>query len=715
MRLIGLEVSGFRAFPRTQVFDLDAEAVVVVGPNGNGKTSLFDAILWGLTGVLPRLGGSDATLLCRFGEAGEARVTVRLGASSEGGPLTVSRVFDGTKCVVTVQEGSATRHGPEADGLLIRRLWPEAASAQSPSDALAGVLTRSVYLQQDLLRGFIESSSQTERFAALSELVGAGRITDLQAELERAKAAWTKVTNGRERDLHGARARVAEVHARIEDLRDRLRTSPASVDASTWSDWWERLRAEGVSVSQVALDDRAAPSAIDSAIKELDAIRRGAERRGSLLALHSVGSGATLARRPPDLQQMRDRLRASREHLGALRAKMRDAEVRSAELIRQLAATREKSNQIRALASLALKFLGDQCPVCEQQFDVVRTRERLEELASAGLGEPEVEPLEAGIEELQGLMKAAENDDSRAAEELRSLEEAHRAFEAAKRDVERGLREAGLDISGMEDQPAALESALISLRERVDSLTALLRTGEALALGLARTSDVVALRELEAELERAKARVASEEKESRRRTAAGDQAQRVIEGLREAADSVVTDRIRDIEPLLRSIYGRIDVHPAFRVVSLLSSIVRGRGHLATVLHDPVEAIECDTPGEVLSSSQMNALGVCTFLALSMGVPRAPMDVCILDDPIQSLDDINLLGLIDLLRRAKDQRQLIVSTHDRHFGDLLARKLRPRSAEQRTVVVNLDAWSRQGPTVNTREVRCDPTGMRLMRA
>lgn len=50
MRVRRLSVSGFRGFPGTEVFDLDADAVILEGVNGSGKTSLFDAILWGLSG-----------------------------------------------------------------------------------------------------------------------------------------------------------------------------------------------------------------------------------------------------------------------------------------------------------------------------------------------------------------------------------------------------------------------------------------------------------------------------------------------------------------------------------------------------------------------------------------------------------------------------------------------------------------------------------------
>lgn len=56
MRLLSIELSGFRGFAQKREFDLDADAVVVMGTNGHGKTSLFDGILFALTGRVPRLG-----------------------------------------------------------------------------------------------------------------------------------------------------------------------------------------------------------------------------------------------------------------------------------------------------------------------------------------------------------------------------------------------------------------------------------------------------------------------------------------------------------------------------------------------------------------------------------------------------------------------------------------------------------------------------------
>ena len=175
MRLLSLELSGFRGFATKQTFDLDADAVIVVGANGNGKTSLFDAVLWGITGRIPRLGTDDSLLACRFSETGQTRVVLRLGRADAASHLTVTRVFDATGTRVSVETPQGVLRGPEAEGRLIHHIWKEAATAAIPAEALAVALTRSVYLQQDLVRDFIDSATAQERFSAVSELVGAGR------------------------------------------------------------------------------------------------------------------------------------------------------------------------------------------------------------------------------------------------------------------------------------------------------------------------------------------------------------------------------------------------------------------------------------------------------------------------------------------------------------------------------------------------------------
>lgn len=256
MRLLSLELTGFRGFATKQRFDLNADAVIVVGANGNGKTSLFDAVLWAIAGRIPRLGADDAPLVCKFSETGQARVSLRLGRADGSSPLTVTRVFDGARTTVSVETPEGVLRGPEAEGRLIQQIWQEAAAAANPPEALATAVTRSVYLQQDLVREFIDSATAQERFSAVSELVGAGRVTDLQGELERAKKAWSQATNNRVAELEPLRGRLSAMESRLNELRARATSTEAGLDETAWSEWWSRMQAMGLQVSAVPMTSR---------------------------------------------------------------------------------------------------------------------------------------------------------------------------------------------------------------------------------------------------------------------------------------------------------------------------------------------------------------------------------------------------------------------------------------------------------------------------
>lgn len=92
MRLTSIELSGFRAFSRQEHFDLDADAVLVLGANGQGKTSLFDGVLWALTGSISRF-SSPESVLSMWSSSGQAYV--ELGLAGDGGAFTLVRTFDG--------------------------------------------------------------------------------------------------------------------------------------------------------------------------------------------------------------------------------------------------------------------------------------------------------------------------------------------------------------------------------------------------------------------------------------------------------------------------------------------------------------------------------------------------------------------------------------------------------------------------------------------
>ena len=298
--------------------------------------------------------------------------------------FAVTRSFDGKERRVTFETSEGSYQGPSAEGKLIDLIWSDAASASDPSEALASVLTRSIYLQQDLIRQFIDAASPQERFAAVSELVGAGRVTELQDSLERSKKAWSTVTNQRQDELRPVQERLAMIEARLSESTERSSQALPAITSEAWGQWWQNLAQLGLKVSQVESASREAPSAISNAIKELDAQRRLTERRLQNLAVLQAETRTLTDRPMPDLQPLRDNVAKLRKEVEDIKRVTTEEQGRLAEVRRHQAELKEKSEQLKALAVLALKHLTDHCPVCAQTYDKEATRHRLEALAKGG-------------------------------------------------------------------------------------------------------------------------------------------------------------------------------------------------------------------------------------------------------------------------------------------------------------------------------------------
>ena len=648
-----------------------------------------------------------------YSEGGQARVELRLREPASGEEFAVTRSFDGTERRVALETSNNKYQGPSAEGHIIDKIWPDAALATDPGEALASVLARGVYLQQDLIRQFVEAATDQERFAAVSELMGAGRVTELQNSLERAKKVWSTATNQREDEVGPLRERLAMITGRLTELEGQAAREIPAMRNEDWTDWWSSVTGLGVTTGRVEAGSREAPRAIDDAMKQIETMRRSAERRLENLKSLQAEISRLADWATPDVSPLRDRASALRKDVEEQKRWVDAEQSRLAEARRLQAGLKEKTEQLKALAALALKQLGDRCPVCGQQYDREATEKRLQEMSKASSGDSALTEVPERLPELLVALESKEKEVGSAEVALASAERAIRERQVAEESLRKRLVDLKVDAADAESRAAAAAKLVVEAEDVIRKVGELQGVGESLALRLAQSSTTSAMDELRREGDNLRREVARQEKDVAERNRTGDLAQRIIEALREAASGVVEERLREISPLLQNVYARIDPHPTFRFVTFLSRIVRGRGRLATVVSDPIDSKESDVPATVLSSSQINALAVSVFLALNMGVGKPPLSVALLDDPLQSLDDINLLGLVDLLRRAMVRRQLCISTHDTRFGNLLARKLRPTANDGRTIVIELDGWNRQGPVVQTREVKSDPVPLRLV--
>jgi exonuclease SbcC len=147
-------------------------------------------------------------------------------------------------------------------------------------------------------------------------------------------------------------------------------------------------------------------------------------------------------------------------------------------------------------------------------------------------------------------------------------------------------------------------------------------------------------------------------------------------------------------PLINSIYSKIDPHPSFKRIEFVCIFPESeRPRLEVyVYEDENRAI---SPNLYFSAAQLNILSLSIFLARALHVKHEGKEVetILIDDPIQSMDSINILSTIDLLRNIsiRFNRQIVLSTHDENFYELLKRKV--PSASHRCKFIRLESYGR----------------------
>jgi exonuclease SbcC len=109
-----------------------------------------------------------------------------------------------------------------------------------------------------------------------------------------------------------------------------------------------------------------------------------------------------------------------------------------------------------------------------------------------------------------------------------------------------------------------------------------------------------------------------------------------------------------------------------------------------------------TPGAMLSSGNLNTATLTLFMAMHMSVPTQ-LPWLILDDPVQSMDDVHIAHFAALLRTlAKEHgRQVMLAVHDRQLFEYLKLELSPAYPDDSLLTLELSRGS-------NRDTSCLPT-------
>lgn len=404
-----------------------------------------------------------------------------------------------------------------------------------------------------------------------------------------------------------------------------------------------------------------------------------------------------------------------------------------------------------ALAEISAYIEGETCPVCERDYaevnreplaehvharvrslsasadrllalgrargEATAARERLageiDGLRARAVGGEELAKLDrqavdsqATLEELAAMASImAEGDRLRAAE-----------VAALRADADRERHEASLAAS-RQTIAAFASSAGLTLEDSVEPLPAI----DAIERALAGRADRL-LRRLTARREALEALAAIRAGARRRaevETAIADQvaiatkakdALRSAEGLRMQGRTLrdTVDRVRSaiirrefndrLNRLWRDLFVRLapgePFVPAFRV-----PVAATRGLQPTLVTTHRDGGDAGgTPGAMLSAGNLNTAALTLFIALHLSVPRK-LPWLILDDPVQSMDDVHVAQFAALLRTLSKQhgRQVVVAVHDRQLFDYLRLELSPAFQGDSLLTLELT----RGPRRDTR--------------
>lgn len=683
-----LRVEAFRGFRDFREFDLSASAVIVTGPNGTGKTSFFDALQWCLLGSIQRLenlrGRRNVEHILNQYRLGRKAV-VELDLVIAGEPLTLRRSGDRSGSTLELRRlGAAPIFGKEADDALRQLFLPDTDLT------LEAALTTSGLMQQDVMRGVLEAKP-ADRYRHLTTVLGLGQLE----QFEEALRSLASDAAARERNARAERDRLAEalLHAkeRLSAAQTRLESRP-QIEAIR-----EEIRSY-LSTMPASLEGASPNLNLDTQ----DAIKTLAAQFSS--ELDAVSRCATSSRRVQELQAALQpepaanesaALRGSQE---AAAAELETARANSKSLEDQLHAARSAAAEMAQLAALAIPQLSEVCPVCGQAIDPAHVEAELRARAD---DTQSIVALQMALEAARQAARAAESrvvEARVAADAADAQTEQWKQFRLAQSEATENLNR--LKSENVVARPVA--ESLADFSQAADAIVEYLRSRRARLLEFLNAFDQQHERGV---VERSAAEVASLEKalassesnliqEAKR----AQQLKQLSEQTVAARVEVTEERVRAMQPLVANIFQRLDPHPAFKTIEFELDTYYRQGTTSPLVRDVVEGVSAD-PLVVFSTSQANIVALSYFIAMSLSSGDRGLPFLLLDDPVQSMDDVNVLGFADLCRHLQSRRQLIVSTHERRFAGLLERKLAPRTEGASTRLIRFAGWDRSGPKVD----------------
>lgn len=219
-RLVSLTVEGFRAYRDAQTFALDASVVVLYGPNGLGKTSLFDAIDYASTGRIGRL------CRTRRSQSDFARIATHLDKTPGTGSVVLLVKNDGAASGTWKLQRSTGDwttgwiDGQDADrkaviNKLTQANWVDTTPRQQTLDSLFRATHLFGQDEQELLTEFKKGSVIPEAF--ISEMLSLQDYSEGLSKIEGVLSTLSDYRETAEEEVNQLREQAAALRTLMEE------------------------------------------------------------------------------------------------------------------------------------------------------------------------------------------------------------------------------------------------------------------------------------------------------------------------------------------------------------------------------------------------------------------------------------------------------------------------------------------------------------------
>ena len=160
-----------------------------------------------------------------------------------------------------------------------------------------------------------------------------------------------------------------------------------------------------------------------------------------------------------------------------------------------------------------------------------------------------------------------------------------------------------------------------------------------------------------------------------------DELKRISRDLKRLRVQWDKDRVDEIKEPLRKIYRRINRHTNIKDINLL---IEGRTNKIAGLWANTNEDEEIFATNILSAGQLSVVALAIFISVALSQKESPFKCYFMDDPIQTMDDLNILSFIDLLRTELAQKnqmgtqfvdQLFFTTCDEKLERLISHKMK----------------------------------------